>query len=205
MKATAIATVVASGAIVSSAQEAAAFNITAGSVLKLRSLQDAVLAPGPSIDFNGTSSALDITDIRISNSSTGSFASLVGTLATISNLNISDLANNPIKSSWIHLYNGPTTSDDDILFNLLAVTRATSESENGLTSALATFKGQFVTRGGKSLANGTAVAFLDDNAGPWSMSITATEATPVPTPALIPGLIGMGIAAVRKRQAKAAA
>jgi len=38
----------------------------------------------------------------------------------------------------------------------------------------------------------------------WSVSDASSTATPIPTPALLPGLIGMGIAAIRKRKAEPA-
>jgi hypothetical protein len=54
-----------------------------------------------------------------------------------------------------------------------------------------------------ALANGALVSFEIGN-GPATNRTTLTiTTTPIPTPALLPGLIGFGVAAVRKRKALA--
>ncbi len=75
-------------------------------------------------------------------------------------------------------------------FNFNAVTRT------------ATFDGFFRSGGDLTAATGTFTAQPGFNPSSYSLSIKAAA---VPTPALLPGLIGMGIAAWRKRKGESAA
>lgn len=206
LKATVVASVVAGAAIVSNAQEAAAFNIVAPARLDLSGTQP-LTASSTGLDFNGPGNSLSNTAINIVGSSSGVFTALAGTAAEIFNLTLADLSAGK-KDNWIRLFN-TASATDDIFFSLTAINSANVLPGGSFNLGVATFAGKFTTLNGDSLADGFAVASLNPqtNSGPWTMSIFATSSTPqntVPTPALLPGLIGMGIAAARKRQAKTA-
>jgi len=47
--------------------------------------------------------------------------------------------------------------------------------------------------------------FSNGNFGTYEAIASTTDPTPIPTPALLPGLVGMGVAALRKRKQEAAA
>jgi hypothetical protein len=206
MKATAVATVVAGAAIMSNAQEAAAFNINAGSVLELGGIQNVVIGGSPDIvDFNGAGNPLPMTQINVLGISTDSFAPLAGSLAQITNLSVSDISAG--KNFWITLLNNPADFTDDIIFNLDPISSFPNVvSAGGLTLATLNFTGKFLTLGGESLADGFAVAAFRGNSGQWGITINAVESTPIiPTPALLPGFAAMGLGMLRKkRQAKTA-
>jgi hypothetical protein len=61
--------------------------------------------------------------------------------------------------------------------------------------------GKFVF-GSETIANGTLTAFQTSNNAGYQIAL---EAEPIPTPALLPGLVGFGIAALRKRKGEAVA
>jgi len=70
-----------------------------------------------------------------------------------------------------------------------------------LTTVAGPLFGQFMF-GNTTAANGTLTAFQTASNSGYTISLTAT---PIPTPALLPGLIALGAGVLRKRKSEAAA
>lgn len=169
---------------------AQALSISAGSRLEL----------GGAGQFNAPALQLDFLPALAVTGGTGSFTQSFGlSLATTPFPSISDIpitgANtfngslpNFIQGVDIGTF-GPPLDSDPVAFEL-------TEFIYNATDGNGTFKGIFSTSTDSIAATGIFTSdFEFGGLQPYKMNITA-----VPTPALLPGLIGMGVAALRKRK-----
>jgi hypothetical protein len=137
------------------------------------------------IDFNNTPNFFSV-----SSSSTDTFAGFSGSGVTISDLPFS--FSSPF--DFIKVAAGPTfriTGLSDSVF--------TSTPSGNVNSFFATVRGNFVF-GGDSTPVTDDSFLVSTRFTNGSFTDISIEAAPVPTPALLPGLVGMGIAALRKRK-----
>lgn len=144
------------------------------------------------IDFSTASGSASLSggSIRVA-SATGGFASYVGALGTIQDI------------SFIGGASGPIANFLRVSPNLVFHLSSAVASVNGSTASFS-FDGTFTNALGAVLASGELgteldLLFADAEDQASTFSLTA-EAEAVPTPALLPGLIGMGVAALRKRK-----
>lgn len=99
----------------------------------------------------------------------------------------------------------PLVGGDTLFFDLLSPAIASLGNLPGPDNTYRTvLNGQFrLASSGATLANGLLTAQVPDTfvlGTSTAISSFSISATAVPTPALLPGLIGMGIAAIRKRK-----
>ena len=119
------------------------------------------------------------------------FSSYLGSGGTIKNLVSSGGVFGPVDDFL--------SINPDLKFDLSSVVASLSADKS---AADFVFQGAFNNAMGEILGSGTLttqVNFKDGKDQPSSFSLTA-DASAVPTPALLPGLVGMGIAALRKRK-----
>lgn len=92
---------------------------------------------------------------------------------------------------------------ESLSFDLLSLNSFTFDLPNpgGVLNGFS-FNGQFRTGSGTILGNGALTAIFSTNTTTGATS-WAADLTPVPTPALLPGLIGLGLGVLRKRRAEA--
>jgi hypothetical protein len=203
--------VVVSGVMVSTISVAQAFVIGAGDRLQLNggagglSLQYSDLN-SPIVDFFGPNANNNTGPLRVSQGSTGAFSSLVGHGGRIKDLYAGDLFAG--KTKFLRIFDQQPNDNnpaDDLFFDLTTFLDAQESVLNGpLNTLSASFRGIFTNATGAVIGNGLATIQLPDGEyegdSSWSMTIVAEQ---VPTPALLPGLIGMGISLVRKRRTQA--
>lgn len=208
----AVASVLAAGLATTIAQvPAQAFSLGSGDVLQLSGGDsDVKLGGSPIVDFgaNGTSPG----GLVIGNSSTGGFTSLIGHHGQVADVSLSDLLAGS-KNNFLRIFSQVGSTDpnpaDDLFFSITQYTGAGITPIGGPFSILgATFKGVFTNAVGATIGEGVISIQLRDKAiqdfldgklstlqSSWSMTIET-----VPTPALLPGLVGMGISLIRKRK-----
>ena len=208
-------------ALAAAPQQAQAFSISSGSILQLNGGTGSVTiggSPSTFVDFdNGPGANLPFGSTSVTSGSTGSFAGLAGSVGQIADLSLAEITSG-MKSNFIQLFNGTLPTADDVFFNLSSISGTTITPILGpLDIGSAAFSGSFVTAAGQYLGDGVATIQLLDGVLPglgspvtssWSMTIVAGDSvaptptpTSVPTPALLPGLLGMGAAFARKRRA----
>ena len=131
----------------------------------------------------------------VSNTSTGTFASLVGNGITI----VQDLTipvNGPF--TFFEVSGGPSfrvDNVDNIMF-------ASSGEQQQLTVNVL---GSFISGGDETPANPSSFLItLDNSVGNVAAFSIESSVRSAPTPALLPGLLGMGAATLRKRKLAAA-
>lgn len=156
-------------------------NQTNSGVLFTRSGSNAVL------DFVG-SNAGAIT----ATGGTGGFSSFIGSPGTIQDVNFINGVAGPLTSFF--------TINPNLRFDL---TRATATELVGLL-AFVEFDGEFKDAFDNVVGSGIFTTQLDTStSNPDGTSFSFdVSAAPVPTPALLPGLIGVGVAALRKRKSE---
>lgn len=183
------------------APSAEAVSLTVGSTLNLQN------PSGGGVTFSSGTGTLDFAG-RLRGqgvgfgASTGSFFGATGSPPPIAR--IRDLSLNPLGGGLFGL-SAPITNfirgvdvpgvpgGDDVQFTL---TEFIFNSANGNTDSL---KGFFTTSSGTFQAIGRFTSQTDfTNPSTYSLSLKV-----VPTPALLPGLVGMGLAALRKRREEA--
>lgn len=134
--------------------------------------------------------------IQVNSSSTGSFASYIGKSGTIKDLGLNPASPTPVTN---FLKISPDLSFDLTSFNygVVSFPGAFDIFGNGVS-------GVFKNASGQAVAEGLITAQIIDGTtkglSSYSGTITVTKPTAVPTPALLPGLIGLGVAALRKRK-----
>ncbi len=200
----AAATAIALSAATISASPAQAFDITPGSILSfVGSVKVSPDVNNPSLlTFSSvTGDANKITIVE--DSSTGSFAGLGGTTASIKALSLSLVSpgGSIFKGGPIaNFITGIGTGSDAISFDL-------TEFLFNKTNADATFNGIF-RRGTSSILaeGGTFTSQLNDKKNlKFKTSSFSGDVAAIPTPALLPGLIGLGMGVLRKRKKEMAA
>lgn len=191
--------------IVTNAPSAHAMGIQGGSTLNLSSFNGGgyEFLPGTgTLDFFSIASDRDAQEVSIGVSD-GDFspaASDAPPLATIVDLILNDDGGGifslaaPVNAflSGIDL-NGSTAASDNVTFNL---TEFIFDSTTGGTSSL---KGDFFVDGQFAAEGMGRFTSQLDLANPTTFSLSIT-AQPVPTPALLPGLLGFGATLMRKRK-----
>lgn len=124
-------------------------------------------------DFEGVGPRARISDLMLTNSGGGIY-----TLSAPVNNFVTRINLPPLLSGF-----------NDVQLNL---TEFVFDSNSGTTTSL---RGFFVRDGQQTAAVGRFTSQVDfQNPSTWSMSVEA-----VPTPALLPGLVGMGIATLRRK------
>ncbi|NEQ53243.1 MAG: PTPA-CTERM sorting domain-containing protein [Leptolyngbya sp. SIO3F4] len=149
-------------------------------------------------NFNLTPNLIDF-DGAFINSATGSFSPLLGGGATIQDINLTPPTTvlssiTPFIDFGSVILEGET---GQLVFNLTSAAINTAVNEPSIAILISqNLQGTFQF-GNTTVANGLLVAtsFVDTDG--FSFNLT-TEA--VPTPALLPGLIGLGLSIVRKRK-----
>jgi hypothetical protein len=224
VKASVVAVVAASASVVAQTQSAQAFTIASGSVLSVNSGSGGLQLPGTNVDTlvdfygaSGPNGSANGTGIVTSNASSGSFASLTGNSVSVSDLtegSFSSIAQG-FGAQFLQISNGAPGPVGDIFFFLTGFPPGGVDFVYGGRNTLgvfAEFAGQFLNADGAILGEGLATATLTAGStalsGPWNLSIVATNpdtTTPVPTPALLPGIFALGATAIRKRKQQAAA
>ncbi|PSB22011.1 hypothetical protein C7B65_00935 [Phormidesmis priestleyi ULC007] len=189
----AAATAIALSAATVSASPAQALSITPGSVLSISGNVQANPNNTAPTQFEFSSVAGNLLKTTIGASSNGSFAGLGGTEPSIQNLTLSALGGNLFSSAPVT--NFITNIGGGISFDL------TKFIYNNSTSS-ATFEGFFRSGADSIAAKGGLFTSQLTNFNPatYSASIVA-----IPTPALLPGLIGLGMGMLRKRKKEMAA
>jgi hypothetical protein len=202
-------------------QQAHAFTIAPGDTLNLNggsagvTLNSALFA-SKSIDFdNGATNAGPYGTTVVTTGSTGAFAPLIGSLGQIADLSWAEVFVSQSKSNFIQLFNGTLNPGDDVYFDLTAITGGNlfTPSNSPVSVAYATFTGKFVDALGAVIGEGAATAQFTqagvralNNGGlaqsSWSMAIVAKN--DVPTPALLPGVVAMGMGLLRRKKAQEA-
>ena len=131
---------------------------------------------------------------KVDGSSSGSFASLVGKKITI--LNDINVANFPGNLDFLSVDSGP-------LFVLTDLLDAEFRQRDGRGTFEANVRG-FFTDGTSSMPVSSRSFFIAVNTvgGGNNRDNIDFSIETVPTPALLPGLIGMGVAALRKRKSE---
>lgn len=183
------------------APSAEAVSLSVGSVLNLQNLS------GGGVTFNSGTGTLDFfgplggQGVGVG-ASTGSFVgatSLPTPIARIQDLSLTPLGGGIFKlpatvANFIQGVDVPgVPGGNDVQFTL---TEFIFNSANGNTNSL---KGFFTTSSGTFQAIGRFTSQTDfTNPSTYSLSLEV-----VPTPALLPGLVGMGLAALRKRREEA--
>jgi hypothetical protein len=143
------------------------------------------------IDFNNTADFFSV-----GNTSTGTFAGLQGNGITILN----DLTL-PFSSAFdfLQVNGGPT-------FRITGLSNSSFQNPSGSNFSLfsANVLGNFIDAGDitPGQSNSFIVTAQSDFGKFTNVSINSSVPAPVPTPALLPGLVGMGIAALRKRKSE---
>jgi hypothetical protein len=130
----------------------------------------------------------------VGNSSTGTFAGLRGEGVTI----LRDLTL-PFTGAFdfLRVDNGT----DDIVFNITGLGSTSLTSTPDFSTFSANVFGNFVFGGDTTAAKpGSFIVALDSSDARFTNISIKSSADAVPTPALLPALVGMGIAAVRKRK-----
>ncbi len=165
---------------------------------------DAVSIKGSSATVLGTNlgnpATANITGIDFNNGDieatlgTGGFSSFIGGLGTIKDISFFNGVSSAI-DDFITLSN-PDDASDTLIFDLFS---ATSQVNNNIAGFV--FNGEF-SRNGQIIAGFGELSTQINLKGngtdkPSSFSLTGEA---VPTPALLPGLVGMGVAALRKRK-----
>ena len=193
IKVAVLATVAISGAAVTAAPSQAA-DLTSGGKIQISSFPDTSLAKV--IFTNGTITGLNFTGadkgkIQV-DGATGGFVPYDSKFGKIKNLVYSGGAFQAI--------NDFITINPDLAFDLSSVT-----TDKSATSATFNFFGTFSNSVEDIVGSGTLTTVVDFNKkgqdAPSAFSGTF-GATSVPTPALLPGLVGMGVAALRKRKSE---
>lgn len=187
---TAVTAAVAVGSVVIGVSPSEAANIGGGGTLEIRNdvQSNAQVVLGGSgeitnLNFVGVKPG----SIQVSDG-TGMFASYIGSFGTIQNLAFSGGVSGPVNSFF--------SIAPDLVFDLSSAVATVSG-----TSANFDFEGLFANSSGSVLGSGTLttqVKLKNGIDGPSSFSIS-TDAEAVPTPALLPGFLAMGAAALRRR------
>lgn len=192
IKAVVLATAVIGGAVITAAPSQAASITDGGTIEIIPTLKSNALVK---FDQNKKITGLNFVGknagkIQVSDA-TGGFATYIGDTGFIKNLVFS---------------NGVSGSKDnflsigaDLFFDLSSAVASFSG-----TAADFDFLGTYNNSMGEILGSGTLttqVKFVNGVDTPSSFSISG-ETAPVPTPALLPGLVGMGVAALRKRKSE---
>lgn len=181
--------------VASAPAEAAAISV--GSTIQFGNVSNGTVSFNPttgSLDFNAPPGLLGSQRIE-SGSGTGDFEG-VGRRALISDLSLDNIGegiytlSSPVDNFITRINLPPLLSGfNDVQFQL---TEFVFDANSGSTTSL---RGFFVRDGHKTPALGRFTSQVDfQNPSTWSMSTRA-----VPTPALLPGLVGMGIAALRRK------
>ena len=170
------------------------FNVPTGSTAQVlgSNLGNAATRVVTGIDFNGApANSLNPTGAAIQiGSATGGFTPYIGQVGTIGDISFVGGVSGPIANFL--------TINPDLVFNLDSAVA----SVDGSTASF-TFDGAFANALGTVLGTSRLSTQFDlnpagvDNASAFSLT---AEAEAVPSPALLPGLIGMGVAALRKRK-----
>lgn len=196
------------------AAPAQAINLKPGDILQIENFSD----PGANfsitqIDFgnNGISTPGTFRVVG-GGASTGGFGDLVNTLGRIKDI---DLPNPtaPQRTSFLQFLRGVGDADD-IFFDLDPITLSSTFTNIAgpfTVYSEGVFKGAFRNSTGTKIATGALTVLLPDAAAQGLKNGTGTANSAyllnlevIPTPAMLPGLIGMGLAALRKRKAEAA-
>ncbi|MGV0024925.1 PTPA-CTERM sorting domain-containing protein [Phormidesmis priestleyi] len=190
----AAAAAIALSAATVSASPAQAFDITPGSILSfVGSVKVAPNINNPSqLTFKSASGTAN--KITIASDSTGSFAGLGGTTAAIKALPLLPIGGNFYKGGAIANFItgiGPNAISFDL-----------TEFIFNKANADAKFSGIFRTATSSILAeNGTFTSQLNESKNiTRKISSFSADVQAIPTPALLPGLIGLGMGVLRKRK-----
>jgi hypothetical protein len=192
----ATATVVATGIALAGSSANAA--VLANSVLAINGNARLELIGGNNWKLNFANFSAGTGNVTVETGSTGSFTGLVGSNTRIRDLSLTKSDNtwtlsNPSSSPFLQLSNGV-----QYLLNTFTLTRTSSGP-----FFLGTFDGTFFDPSDNSsiasegLFSSQGRDFLSKTGTTFSATVTA-----VPTPALLPGLIGLGVAAWRKRRSE---
>ena len=202
IKAAVLATVAISSAVVTAAPSHAA-SITSGGTINIDgvngSLAKVKLTSGAITGLTFTGPQANQVEV---NGATGGFELYRKGVGTIQNLNYFNGAFQPI-TDFIKI--------DGLSFNLSSVATTIvpgmiiKPGVKTSSTAIFDFLGTFKNSENDIVGSGKLTTVLDLNSkkqdAPSSFSGTFAAA-PVPTPALLPGLVGMGVAALRKRRSE---
>lgn len=178
---------------------AVATTVVAGSAI--------AVSPAHALSLNGSlslsgganlsSNSISFTSSKV-NAATGDFASLVGSSATIKPLSVSSSTLQVLGpvNRFIDFGSFTVGSTTSNLFFNLASSPAFSLSNSTGAAFLADIAGSFEFNG-QTLASGFLNASRAGSSGSYNISLAAT---PVPAPAILPGLIGLGLGIARKRK-----
>jgi hypothetical protein len=166
----------------------------------------ALSAPAEALIISGASSFTPVSGLPATLNVTGEFSNgdLSGGFTNVTGiqvgtLNITAPGNYVATPSYItnFMYQG-----QNAVFNLLSGSGVYANI-NGVTFFGDDIFGEIRTLGGTLLATakGSVSSVQTGNSSDFSLSLNATA---VPTPALLPGLVGMGVAALRKRKGEGA-
>jgi hypothetical protein len=131
------------------------------------------------------------TGVRAVNPRSGNYAAWLGPIGSLGYLSqsVSTIVGQSYQLSYFLSNDGRTPNQFEVSINGKQLTTA----QNIVASAYVQHLVNFVGTGNDNLQFG----FRHD---PWFHNLDDVSVTPVPTPALLPGLIGMGIALYRKRK-----
>ncbi len=187
--------------------------VAAGAMSVASSAQAAAIKPGDSIDISNqpgfgvliqgtglTGSSPVVTGLDFADGpgvgqikgtgGTGGFASYVGNVGTIKNLTFVGGVSGPV-NAFLNIA-------PDLLFDLLSATVTVGNPTSGFRPVDVELFGNFTNPEGSILSQGLLTAQLR-LANPNERRSYSISAEAVPTPALLPGLLAMGAAALRKR------
>lgn len=197
LKAIALAAVVAASAI-SAASSAQAATIRPGNTIDISNqpgfgvlvLGTGLTGPAPEVTGLDFADGPGVGQIKVTGG-TGGFAPYVGNVGTIKNLSFVGGVSGPV-NDFLNIA-------PDLLFDLLSATVTVGTPSLGFRPVDVELFGNFTNSEGSILSQGllTAQLRLADPNERRSYSISAEA---VPTPALLPGLMAMGAAALRKRK-----
>ncbi|MBD2101115.1 PTPA-CTERM sorting domain-containing protein [Leptolyngbya sp. FACHB-261] len=202
LKATLAAALVTGASMATAPAQAASLGpktqILGNSVLSFAGTYSLTNASGATRDLSGTTTlkfnTINIFDGGTEGGSTGSFTSLTGS-AIFKTLT---LENGSITSPVTSFISGLTLNGKALSFDLtdfaLRKTTVTNPLGGNVDGFIAGIEGNFIRNGGELFGEGAYTSQFRSN-GSFSGDITA-----VPAPALLPGLVGLGLGIVRKRK-----
>jgi hypothetical protein len=179
----------------------------AGATLTATPAKAASLGPGTfvltgqsTITTTPTGLTINFSNFGI-NSSTGTLASLSGTPTVFPSLSLTGSGSSFSSSGQAGFIQGLNLGGNLLNFDLNPFTANSVELLPGIVQLTSSGISGTLSGGGNSVLGQGALASINFNSGAPGVAVISVQT--IPTPALLPGLIGLGVGIVRKRQSEA--